>query len=274
MKKSTLLVRSLSAAVLIPLALGAIYVGGNLLFTLMALMLGLASFEFVRLMEREGNHPSLLLTWGFVSVGLFVARDPSGTWLRPALAGLLGGALVWQVFQSPRYQGEQVQRPAPTADWALTVTGGLYVGWMGGHVIALREGPDGFQWLLLPLLITWAADSGAYFVGSTWGRRKLAPYLSPGKTWEGTVGGWLTGIVAGGLVAGLLGLGVVHGLVLGVFIGVASPLGDLGISMIKRQVGVKDTSDLIPGHGGMLDRIDSILFTIVIGYYYVQWIVL
>jgi phosphatidate cytidylyltransferase len=182
------------------------------------------------------------------------------------MAALLGGALVWQLFQS--------SRPAPTADWALTVVGGLYVGWMGGHLVALRDVPDGIHWLLLPLSITWLADTGAYFIGSTWGRRKLAPRISPGKTWEGTFGGWLTGVVAGGLLAGLLGLGIVHGLALGALIGFASPLGDLGISMIKRQVGAKDSSHLIPGHGGMLDRIDSILFTIVIGYYYVQWVVL
>jgi phosphatidate cytidylyltransferase len=266
MLASALRTRTISAVVLIPLVLGAIYIGGDLFLALVALVLGLASFEFVRLMERGDYRPALLFTWGFVVVGLLVARDPTGAWLRPAVAGLLGGALIWQLFQS--------QRPAPTADWALTVVGGLYVGWMGGHLVALREVPDGIQWLLLPLVITWSADTGAYFIGSIWGRRKLAPRLSPGKTWEGTAGGWLTGIVAGGLLAGLLGLGIVHGLALGGLIGVASPLGDLGISMIKRQVGAKDSGHLIPGHGGMLDRIDSILFTVVIGYYYVQWVVL
>jgi phosphatidate cytidylyltransferase len=253
---------------LIPLVLGAVYVGGDLFFVLVALVLGLASSEFVWLMERGDYRPALPLTWGFVGVGLFVARDPEGAsaWIQPAMAVLLGSALVWQLFQS--------QHPAPTADWALTVVGGLYVGWMGGHLVALREVPDGMRWLLLPLVITWSADSGAYFVGSIWGRRKLAPRLSPGKTWEGTVGGWLTGVVAGGLLAGLLRLGIVHGLALGALIGLASPLGDLGVSMIKRQVGAKDSGHLIPGHGGMLDRIDSILFTIVIGYYYVRWVIL
>ena len=268
MLASTLLTRTISAVILLPLVLGAIYVGGDLFFVLVALVLGLASFEFVRLMEQGDYRPALLFTWGFVAMGLLVARDPQGdgSWLRPAMAGLLGGALVWQLFQA--------ERPAPTADWALTVVGGLYIGWMGGHIVALRQVPDGMRWLLLPLVTTWCADSGAYFVGSTWGQHKLAPRISPGKTWEGTVGGCLTGIVAGGLLAGLLGLGVVHGAALGAFVGVASPLGDLGISMIKRQVGAKDTSHLIPGHGGMLDRIDSLLFTVVIGYYYVQWVIL
>lgn len=262
----SLLIRTASAVVLLPLVLAAIYIGGDLFSVVVALVLGLATFEFVLLMQRGDYRPALLFSWGFVVTGVLIARDPSGTWLRPAMVGLLGSALVWQLFQS--------ERPAPTADWGLTVVSGLYVGWMGGHLIALREVPDGRQWLLLSLVTTWMADTGAYLIGSTWGRRKLAPRLSPGKTIEGTVGGWLTGVISGGLVATLLGLGTVHGLALGALIGVASPLGDLGISMIKRQVGAKDSGHLIPGHGGMLDRIDSILFTVVIGYYYVEWMVL
>jgi phosphatidate cytidylyltransferase len=266
MSRSPLLTRTASAVVLLPIVLAATYIGGELFFVLVALVLGLATFEFVRLMERGNFRPVLLFSWGFAAVGLLVARDPNEAWLRPAVTGLLGGALVWQLFQS--------SRPAPTADWALTVAGGLYVGWMGGHLVSLRQGPDGIKWLLMALVITWSADTGAYFVGSTWGRRKLAPRLSPGKTIEGTIGGWLTGGVVGALLAGLLDLGVVHGLALGALIGVASPLGDLGISMMKRQVGAKDSGHLIPGHGGMLDRIDSILFTVVVSFYYVQWIIL
>jgi phosphatidate cytidylyltransferase len=261
-----LLTRTITAAFLLPIVLGAIYIGGDLFFVGVGLVLALATFEFVKLMERGDFQPALLFSWGFVAVGLFVARDPAVAWLRPAMAGLLGGSLVWQLFRS--------QRPAPTADWALTIAGGLYIGWMGGYLVALRQVPDGLQWLLLTLLITWSADTGAYLVGSNWGRRKLAPRLSPGKTIEGTVGGWLTGIVIGGLLAGLMGLGVLSGLALGALIGIASPLGDLGISMMKRQVGAKDSGHLIPGHGGMLDRIDSILFTVVVGYYYVEWAIL
>jgi phosphatidate cytidylyltransferase len=266
MALSSLLTRTISATVLLPLALAAIYLGGDLFFVLVALVLALATFEFVRLMERGDYRPTLLFSWGFVGIGLFISRDPDGAWLRPAMASLLGAALVWQLFQT--------QRPAPTADWALTVVGGLYIGWMGGHLVALRRVPDGIQWLLLALIITWSADTGAYLIGSAWGRRKLAPRLSPGKTIEGTVGGWLTGVVTGGLLAELMGLAIVHGLGLGALIGLSSPLGDLGISMIKRQAGAKDSGHLIPGHGGMLDRIDSILFTVVVGYYYVQWLIL
>ena len=266
MSRSPLITRTISAAVLLPLVLGGIYIGDDLFFVGVGLVLALATFEFVKLMEHGKYHPTLLFSWGFMGVGLFIARDPEISWLRTAIAGLLAGALVWQLFQT--------ERLAPTADWALTIAGGLYIGWMGGYLVALRQVPDGLQWLLLALVTTWSADTGAYLVGSNWGRRKLAPKLSPGKTIEGTIGGWVTGIVIGGLLAGLMGLGVLHGLVLGALIGVTSPLGDLGISMMKRQVGAKDSGHLIPGHGGMLDRIDSILFTIVVGYYYVEWAVL
>jgi phosphatidate cytidylyltransferase len=262
---SSLLVRTLSAIILLPLVFGLIYLGGNTFFIAIALILGLAIFEFVQLLKKGGYAPSLFFAWGFGGLGLFVARDPTGLWLRPAMAGLLGSTLVWHMFQP--------QRSAPTADWALTVISGLYIGWLGGHLVALREAPDGIKWLLLPLLITWCADSGAYLVGSMWGRKKLAPRLSPGKTWEGTLGGWLTAVVSGGLIALILDIKVFHGLFIGGLLGIASPLGDLGVSMVKRQVGAKDTGQLIPGHGGMFDRLDSILFTTVICYYYIQWLI-
>jgi phosphatidate cytidylyltransferase len=266
MARSPLLTRTISVAVLLPLIVAVVFIGGELYLALVILILGLATFEFVRLMERGDFRPALLLSWGFAALGVLYARDPTGTWFRPSLAVLLGAALVWQLFQH--------QRPAPTADWALTIAGGLYIGWMGGHLVSLRNLQDGIQWLFLPLIITWMADTGAYLIGSRWGRLKLAPQLSPGKTVEGTLGGWLAGVAGGGLLAGLLDIGIAHGLVLGGLIGIASPLADLGISMMKRQVGAKDTGRLIPGHGGMLDRIDSVLFTVVIGYYYVQWIIL
>jgi phosphatidate cytidylyltransferase len=263
---ASLRTRTISAAIMLPVVLAAIIIGGDLFAILVALVLGVATFEFAQLMKQGGFRPALFFCWGFALTGVLVARFPDEAWLRPAITGLLGAALVWQLFQQ--------DRTAPTADWALTIAGGLYIGWMGGHLIALRNVPEGLQWLLMALLITWFADSGAYIFGSNWGRHKLAPWLSPGKTIEGTVAGWLTGILTGGVVAALLGQGVAHGLLLGVLIGVASPLGDLGISMMKRQVGAKDTSRLIPGHGGVLDRIDSVLVTVTVAFYYTSWVIL
>jgi phosphatidate cytidylyltransferase len=126
------------------------------------------------------------------------------------------------------------------------------------------------------------ADSGAYAVGRLWGRRKLAPVLSPAKTWEG----YLAGVVLGSTLTALLawlwsgraGAGTTingwHGLVLGSTIAAIAPLGDLAISMVKRQVGVKHSGRAIPGHGGALDRVDSVLWASVIGYCYVLWVIM
>jgi phosphatidate cytidylyltransferase len=146
-------------------------------------------------------------------------------------------------------------------------------------MIGLRSIDDKGWWLLLALCAIMAADSGAYFVGRAWGRRKLAPSLSPAKTWEG----YLAGVVTGGLGALLIALlqgaltkdpiSITHGLIMGSLISTLAPVGDLVISMIKRQVGAKDSGKIIPGHGGALDRVDSVLWAAVIGHYYVLWIV-
>jgi phosphatidate cytidylyltransferase len=165
------------------------------------------------------------------------------------------------------------------ADWALTVTGGLYLGLCGACLVGLRGlQPDGLWWTLTVVLAIMLADSSAYCVGRAWGRHKLVPTLSPGKTWEG----YLAGVVIGGLLTALIvslwrtevgtetAVTVVHGLALGLLIAILAPFGDLAVSMIKRQVGVKDSGWVIPGHGGALDRVDSILWAAVIGYYYVQ----
>jgi phosphatidate cytidylyltransferase len=124
------------------------------------------------------------------------------------------------------------------------------------------------------------ADSGAYFVGKRWGRRRMAPRLSPKKTWEGYLAGIVTGAVSGAGLAALWRLGAgsqssltaVRGLELGLLLAIVTPLGDLGISMMKREIGVKDTGGLIPGHGGALDRTDSWVWAGVIAYYFVTFL--
>jgi phosphatidate cytidylyltransferase len=178
-------------------------------------------------------------------------------------------SLAWQLFQA--------RLAAPTVDWALAVAGGLYLGVLSAHVVRLRALPDGLAWTMLALLVTWSSDSGAYFVGRAWGRRKLCPRLSPGKTWEGIAGGLAASLLAGALLGYLLiqtlgAVGPVHGLAVGLLVAIISPLGDLAESMMKREVHAKDSGSLIPGHGGVWDRIDSLLFVIPATYYYAVWI--
>ena len=148
-----------------------------------------------------------------------------------------------------------------------TTAGALYLGLSLAAFVALRRQPNGLAWLMTGLLTTWITDTGAYFIGIRWGRRKLAPRLSPKKTWEGAVGGSIVGVAIGAPIAvALIGLAWPLAAVLAAILCVLAALGDLAESMIKRQVGAKDASHLIPGHGGALDRLDSLFFVVPAAY--------
>jgi phosphatidate cytidylyltransferase len=135
----------------------------------------------------------------------------------------------------------------------------------------LRALPQGIYWIGLAFLTTWLCDSAAYFVGNWKGKHPFFERISPRKTREGAIAGLVTGTITGALVGLLLRIPVHVGVPLGLVISLAATFGDLAESLIKRQVGVKDSSDLIPGHGGALDRIDSLMFAVVIVYYFALW---
>jgi phosphatidate cytidylyltransferase len=152
----------------------------------------------------------------------------------------------------------------PVNTWLATSMVAIYLGVTLGQVVSLRFLPNGFWYVLFGFLVSWANDSAAYFVGVTLGRHKLWPRLSPKKTWEGTIGGWIASTAAGAFLAWAMpvGIGPVFGAVVGLIAGVLALFGDLSISMIKRQTGVKDSGTFFLGHGGLLDRMDSLLFTL------------
>ncbi len=266
--------RLLSAVVLIPIVVYCIYLGDWPFLALVVLVLMLAEIEFCALMTRNGFHPALAFGLAFVGLPLLDVQFSGLGLLRHGLVLILLGSLAWQVFH---------RQGSPVANWALTVVGGLYLGVCGACLVGLRNlCPDGLWWTMTAVPAILLADSGAYFVGTKWGRRRLAPTLSPGKTWEG----YVAGVITGGLMTTVLALlwrsagGVdttvsgVHGVILGLLIAIFAPLGDLAVSMVKRQADVKDSGNIIPGHGGALDRVDSILWAAVIGYYYVRIVVL
>lgn len=254
--------RILSALVLLPLTAAAVYLGGWAFTAAILVAVGLAGYEFYKLLGKANLAPNWVFGLAMIATLVFGAALPAWQrWTDLLLTLLLMAALVWHMFQKGR--------PAPGSDWAATAAGVLYLGWLGSRFVMLRALPNGLYWLALAFVSTWITDSGAYFVGRRWGRRKLAPRLSPKKTWEGAVGGWLIGVLLTPLVAWLMGLSPWHGLGIGILAATLAPFGDLAESMFKRQASAKDSSNLIPGHGGMLDRIDSLLFVVPAAYYYV-----
>ncbi len=259
--------RILSAAVLLPLVLAAISVGGWPFILLVVIAVLLAGMEYRRLVQQKGYHIFSSLVWFNTLVWFLPLWTEAGHVFQPVLAGgILLSALIY-VLQHRKTDD-------PTASWALTVAGGLYLGLGGAYLARLRNLPDGLWWLLTILPTIWIGESLAYLVGSRWGKHKLAPQLSPGKTWEGyaseVVGGLLCGAAFGWLwplVAGeALTLTPFRGMMVGGALVVFTPFGDYFVSMIKREVGTKDSGNLIPGHGGIFDRVDSLLWAGFVGW--------
>jgi phosphatidate cytidylyltransferase len=260
--------RVLSAAVLIPLVAGATYAGGWVLAAVVFIVSVRAAYEVFQLKKKAGYRPSLAATTLVIAAFVIVARFPDLHLAGLVLTASIVGTLVWHLLCPPEGY--------PTQSWALTIGIALWLGWLIGHMVLLRDLSPAFgwgtgtRWLTVMFLVTWINDSAAYAVGKTIGRHPCAPYLSPKKTWEGTIGGWLGGVAATMLLgAWLVDLPWLHGLALGALVATVAPFGDLAKSMVKRQNKVKDFSGLIPGHGGMFDRIDSLLFVAPAIYYYV-----
>jgi phosphatidate cytidylyltransferase len=159
--------------------------------------------------------------------------------------------------------------------WAWTIAGILYVGWLLSYLVALRGLDDGRNWVFLTLFTTFASDTTAFFTGRALGRHHLALQISPGKTWEGAIGGILGAITISlfFILPTPLNLHISWGqaILLGLLVSIFGQLGDLIESLFKRNMGVKDSGRLIPGHGGFLDRMDSVVFAGIVVYYYVIW---
>lgn len=211
-------------------------------------------------------------------LGGWVADGTRQFWILSLLI-LAGGAFLSLLWLLACYRGRRV---AATAAWLFG--GPVYVGFLLAHIPLLAQIGDtgdlagygyelGRRWLLFALLTTFATDSGAYFVGRLTGRHKMAPQLSPGKTWEGAAGGLAAAITTALLLSLLppqylnLGLDWWQPALIGMAVGIAAQGGDLLESALKRFAGVKDAGALFPGHGGMLDRLDSLLLTIPLVYY-------
>ena len=265
------------AAVGIPVALGAAWLGGAALALLLAIAAGLAAAELNRI-SREGGVPPLpgLAVGGAVLMVALAALDPAGG-PDGAGQGLFLVLLALVALTSAIWRSGVEGRPLAAA--AIAVLGALYCGGLLSHALFLRHLPgvlmatDGLLVVALPVVLTWSSDTFAYFTGRRFGRRKLIPAVSPGKTVEGALGG----VIGTMLVAALfctLATGRPYipdpfvGALLGLLVAMAAQVGDLAESLLKREAGVKDSGALLPGHGGALDRLDSLFFTLPVAYYF------
>jgi phosphatidate cytidylyltransferase len=282
-------VRTASALVMIAVVVAAILLRGPLLMALTGVAAALAAHEFYAIARRAGYVPwypvgiatTLLLCLrgylgGDIAAGLMGPGPGFGAEvmvLAVVLVLVLGRlGLEWMRAPQPLVRGDAAAAVrGPFLAWAdigLTLGGALYVGGLLGYAPLLAEvGPPastacGTAWLFMVLIGTAACDTGAYFVGSLIGKHKMIPHISPGKTWEGLAGGVLGGLVAAVAMSGVLNLDLIQAAALGLLTCAAAVSGDLSESLLKRAAGVKDSGNIIPGHGGVLDRIDSILFVL------------
>lgn len=263
--------RIVVALLLFPLALWLIASGGPAFWALASVFLVLGAIEYGQLFARVGLRPQpWLLGAGVLAVAAVRAAsgfDHAGILLVLIILASLG----WYLIQYERGDSRA------GSELAITLGGILYIGWLGAYVISLRALANGTWWFLVVMPAIWLGDSLAFSVGRRFGRHRMAPRLSPRKTWEGYLASVLGGALGGGglalvwqiAVPPISGLCPLSGLLVGGLVGALAPLGDLAISMIKREAGVKDSGDLLPGHGGALDRIDSWIVAASVGYYLV-----
>lgn len=268
-----------AGAVFIPIVLLVAHRGGLLFACFVALLAALASSEFVNLAYAGGFRTSrfvVILGSAVIAISFYFGK------LQTSAIVLTIVVLIVLLERLARVDvGKYV------LSVSLTVTGIVYTGWLLGSFILLREFPGdalkpelagagdiGWHLVLLVLILAWCNDSGAYFVGSSIGRRRFMPRVSPSKTVEGTLGG-IACCVAAALIsratfASFFGIGEAVGA--GVLVGAACVTGDLAESMLKRSTGIKDSSNLIPGHGGLLDRFDSLLFAGPVFYLFARFV--
>ncbi len=270
--------RVASALILIPVVIALAWFGGWVAFAGVVLVLLAGVWELRDMFAHRGWHPLVSLSLA-LSLDFFVAAmlpDQRVILLEAGISALVIGSFAWLMLTRPTIERTLV-------DWAMTLAIPFYLGWPLAFLLLLRGdgigyGVRGFWWVWLLLLPVWANDTFALLVGHYLGRHRLAPHISPKKTWEGFFGGLVFAVVAVFVVTFLANLVLspalrldipwYRALILGVLIAITATIGDLAESLLKRGTGVKDSGSILPGHGGILDRIDSVLFAVLIVFFY------
>lgn len=259
--------RAIVSLTLAPLALLIIYLGGWLLLVTIAALLVVGGFEFSRIMAHHGWPASPWLLGG--GTVLLLA---SAYWPAVFPVSLIFSAAVFAALLLALWQYERGATANVTGGLLANFGGIIFLGWLGRHILLLRTLDDDGQWLIMVVAIIWLSDTFAYLIGSRFGRHQLTPRLSPKKSIEGYLAGFALGTAAG-VVFKLLFLPALPwtaALILGLVLTPIIPAGDLGFSLLKREAGVKDAGQLFPGHGGVLDRFDTVLWGSTIAYYLIS----
>lgn len=272
------LTRLLTGTVIGLIVLSCLFYGGIALLALVCIFVVLGSKEYVQILKNKGFFPSLKVI--LLSDLLLALLSYFNRFDLIAIALTLSSisAFMWVLFKG---------RQPYIANAATTILGVIYSGWFPLHLLFLRglnsDYPlgflklniqnDGLGYVLFLFVTILLTDTGCYYFGSKFGKHKLAPTVSPKKTIEGALGGAICAILGGLLVGYFIKLGFYHSLILAILCTIFAQIGDLCESLIKRDAGVKDSSDLLPGHGGFLDRTDSYVFTIPVVYYYLKYFV-
>ena len=243
-------------------------------FTLLGIVWGIgAANEFWSIIRRVKGISSLtyagLLFTVLLIVSPHIEKIPHMEGLEPAPLFLTAAAVFTLVMLLAKKEKEHA-----FFGWAWTMAGIIYIGWLLSYMVALRYIEDGRGWVFLAILCTFASDIFAYLTGTYFGKHKMAPYVSPKKSWEGSAGGLTGAIVLSVLVVYFFDLPLTYwqAVLIGALISAAGQCGDLVKSLFKRNMTVKDSGNVLPGHGGFLDRLDSIIFGGIVVYYFAMFV--
>ncbi len=265
-----MLPRILTSLISAPILVACVYFGG-VAFLILVLALALVSInEFYNMMKVRDFNPAYwvgnFFTVFFIVFAYYALKK---NW-EPAHSAILTGAVMITMI-SVLF----LKRPKNAiADIGVTLLGMIYIGWFFSYFLFIRALTDRGAYLLFMMGTIWALDIVAYLFGTAFGKHKLLPSVSPKKSVEGAVAGFVFCLGAAWVFGYYAGFDATHSLILGAVIGVAAQLSDLFESMIKRDAGVKDSSNLVPGHGGVLDRMDSFILAAPVFYYYLVWVLL
>ncbi len=261
--------RMLTGLIMGTIAMGCIIYGGVALLTLVLVIVFFASKEYVKILEHKGFYPSLKIILASEVLLAAISYFQKFHLVAIALTVCSMLAFMWVLFRG---------RQPYIANVATTILGFVYCGWFPMHLLFLRElhSPqfhDGLGFVVLMFTAILMTDIGCYYAGTHLGRHKLAPVISPNKTIEGSVGGAISAVIGAVIVGCCIGLEWYISLIAGLLCTIFAQIGDLCESLIKRDAGVKDSGNTLPGHGGFLDRADSFVLTIPVMYYFCHYFI-